>query len=112
MKPLWNIVLSTVGLCLMGITQAAQPMVVLERSFESTTFSVTLPSTVPARLTVRPCDACNAETVQLATTTRFYIGKEEVPYSDFANFAQSQPRGLMIRFTPETRVATRLAISE
>ncbi len=94
-----------------GFTQAAQPMKAEETSYESTTYSVSLPRSVPSRLSVRPCNACSADTLQLAATSAFYIGKEAVTYARFSDYAKGKSHGLTIHFTPETRVVTRLVAS-
>ncbi len=109
-----NICLSITALILVSATQlfgnaqAAQPMKFLERSYELYTLELSLPRAVPSRLTVRPCLECTPDTLQLANSSLFYIGREAVPYAQFATHAKTRSYSLTIHYTPETKVVTRM----
>lgn len=99
-------------LAITSSAHALTPMKALETSIETATGGLNLPSSVPANLSLRPCNACDLVTLQLATTSEFFIGKETVTFARFTTYAKASSRGLTIHYTPETKVVTRMVASQ
>lgn len=100
------------ALLLVAVSAAPQKTLqVIENSYESTTFSVDLPRSAPARFSLRPCETCPSETLSLDGSSQYFIGRERISYPEFRAFASKNSRGMMIHFDPKTKVVTRLVVS-
>lgn len=100
--------LLVLGMELAGAASSRPPIIPVEKSYELYTLAINLPRNVPARLTVRECDTCTPDVLRIENSSSFYIGKETVPYAQFAAHARARSYSLTVHYTPETKVVTRM----
>jgi hypothetical protein len=87
------------------------PNVVLEASVETTTDSVSFPSGLDGRVSVRGCVGCQHDTLQLDANTRCIIGGQAVSLRDMAAYAQRNVgRSLTITYRLKDQVVSRIAV--
>jgi hypothetical protein len=95
------------ALILQTVAVGAQ-MVVAEDAYETDSAQVMLPSTIVGSIFVRNCEICNQDPFQLSDETKFVIGSQMVPYSEFKRAVEAGHRIMTVMYKPHTRRVTRL----
>lgn len=101
------------AIALLGI--AAPPlgqatMVSLEDGYEASTDSVSLPESVPARWTFRPCATCRTVDVQVDASSAFFVGKQQVSLALLRKYAERGSTRMDVYAEPRTRRVTRVIL--
>ena len=105
-------VLATVIGALAASAASAGPMLgTIEECLESGTDLVSLPGVPGGMLTAKECSACDSQRLSFGTNTRYFIGKQAVPYARLRTAAAKGNLRLDIFYRPDTRVLTRVRLA-
>jgi hypothetical protein len=110
-----SIVLATALLFASAGTKGA--LKAIEQAYELSLSQVSLPSSVPAGLLIRPCAGCKPETLRITGDTRFFIGPATAPVSladvrKAASNATDRRHSLVfVYYDPKSRNVRRLILS-
>lgn len=83
----------------------------VESCIEASTDSVTLPITVPYRMTVQPCPTCKALQLAVDASTRFFVGEQAVTLAELRAQAGRGVRQLNVCRASGTDRLTRIVIA-
>jgi len=83
----------------------------IEACLESGTDLVSLPAVPGGLLTAKECSACDSQRLTFDANTRYFIGKQAVPYARLRTAAAKGSLSLDIFYRPDTRVLTRLRLA-
>ena len=90
---------------------AAPPMQNFEACLESGTRLVSLPGVPGGMLTAKECTACNSQRLTFDSNTRYFIGKQAVPYARLRAAAARGDLRLDIFYRTDTHVLTRVRLA-
>ncbi len=82
----------------------------VEECLESGTDLVALPGVPGGTLSARECTTCSSMRLTFDAGTRYFIGKEAVPYALLREAAGKRNLRLYVFYRPDTRVLTRLRL--
>ncbi len=82
----------------------------IEECLESGTDLVALPGVPGGMLTAKECAACASQRLAFDRNTRYFIGKQAVPYARLKAEAAKGPTRLYVFFRPDTHVLTRVRL--
>jgi hypothetical protein len=82
----------------------------VEECLESGTDLVALPAVPGGMLTAKECSACDSQRLTFDANTRYFIGKQAVPYARLRTAAAKGNLRLDIFYRPDTRVLTRVRL--
>lgn len=103
--------LLALGVIVSPVRAQMPPNVVLEASVETTTDSVSFPSGLDGRVSVRGCVGCQHDTLQLDAHTLCIIAGQNVTLRDMAAYAQRNVgRSLTITYRLKDQVVSRIAV--
>lgn len=89
---------------------AQRPLATVEECLESGTQLVTLPAVAGGTLMARECRGCQSVRLSFGPNTRYYIGKQAVPYARLREAAGKGDLRLYVFFRPNDRTLTRLRL--
>lgn len=90
---------------------AAPPLKAIEECLESGTELVELPGVAGGSLLARECRNCPSVRLHFDARTRYYIGKELVPYARLREAAAKGETRLYVFYRPGDRTLTRLRLA-
>ena len=91
---------------------AASPRV-LEDGREVTPEMLTLPSTADGTLAIQGCSTCKRESLRIARTARFYVGRTEVTFAELGRHLRSRPNSSVLVVSPiGQNIVTRIKASD
>jgi hypothetical protein len=99
---------------LVGMVPAAEGQQLyqsVDDCIEASTDSVTLPSTVPYRMTVLPCPTCKSLELAVDADTRFFVGEQSVTLAQLRAHAAGGVRQLNVCRAVGSDRLTRLVMS-
>jgi len=82
----------------------------IEECLETGTDLVPLPGVPGGTLSARACSTCETLRLSFDANTRYYLGKEAVPYARLRDAASKGTTTFYVFYRPETRVLTRLRL--
>lgn len=86
-------------------------MTAVEDSIETSTASITVPTSVGSAVIARSCKSCEYVTVTLAADTRFFVGRTEVSVADFSRIlSDGKRRQLTLMYDRGSRLLTRVVL--
>lgn len=94
-----------------GAALAAQPLGTPEECLESGTRSVSLPGMAGGTLSASPCTGCPTLRLRMDAKTRFFIGKEQVPYARLREAAAKGDLRLDLYYEPKSRTLSRVRLA-
>lgn len=89
---------------------AAPPLATIEECLETGTDVVALPGVAGGTLSASQCRGCPTLRLAFDARTRYYIGRELVPYARLREAAAAGSVRLYVFYRPETRTLTRLRL--
>jgi hypothetical protein len=89
---------------------AQRPLATVEECLESGTDLVTLPGTAGGTLTASECRGCPTVRLSFGPDTRYFIGKQAVPYARLREAAGKGTLRLYVFYHPKDRTLTRLRL--
>ena len=78
---------------------------------ESSTESVSLPVTVPYRMSLRPCPTCQVLDLQVDASTRFFVGNDQVDLQTLRAYASRSVQQLNVCRAAGTQRLTRIVLA-
>lgn len=90
---------------------AALPLKTIEECVESGTSLVRLPGTAGGTLSATQCSGCPSVRLSFNSRTRYFIGKDLVPYAKLREAAAKGDIRLDLFYDPKTRSLTRLRLA-
>jgi len=87
-----------------------RPLGTIEECLESGTDLVQLPGVAGGSLSARECRGCSSARLEFGRNTRYFIGKQQVPYAKLREVAAQAESRLYVCFQPGTRTLTRLRL--
>jgi hypothetical protein len=100
---------AVLGSIAMAAVASAEPTLgTIEECLESGTDLVTLPGVAGGSLSASECRGCPSLRLKFDPGTRYYIGKEAVPYARLREAAAKAPVRLYVFYRPQTKTLTRL----
>jgi len=93
-----------------GTAAAQATLVSLEDGVEASTASVTLPESVPARWSFRPCATCTTVNVTLDEQSALFVGRDRVALATLRKYAARGPANLDVYSDPKTGRVTRVIL--
>jgi len=94
-----------------GAAMAAPQLQTIEECLESGTRAVSLPGIASGSVTANPCAGCPSLRLRLDAKTRFFIGKEQVPYARFREAAAKDDLRLDLYYEPKSRTLNRVRLA-
>jgi len=92
-------------------SQAHAALRVVEQAVETSTLSVSLPDRKAGSIAVKRCASCTPLLLQLTPSTRFLVGRSQVPYAEFIALARgAADRNLGVFYNGKERTITRLVM--
>ena len=83
----------------------------IEHPIETNTLGLPLPRVAPGTMTLRPCEiACDLVTLNITTSSQFFLGRQAVTYADLVAFAQRSSVNAVV-FYDDNYVVTRIVVS-
>ena len=101
---------TVIGALAASVAIAGPKLGTIEECLESGTDMVTLPGVPGGMLTAKECTACNSHRLSFDRNTRYFIGKQAVPYARLKAEAAKGPAMLYVFYRPDTRVLTRVRL--
>lgn len=101
---------AVMGVVIAGAAVAAPEFTTIEECLESGTRAVSLPSTAGGTLSASPCAGCPTLRLRFDAATVYQVGKQQVTYAKFREFAAKNDLRLDLFYQPQTRVLTRLRV--
>jgi hypothetical protein len=98
------------GLLLAVTAHAAPPLRTVEECLETGTDLVALPGAAGGTLSARACRGCQTLSLKFDARTRYFIGKEPVPYARLREAASRRTQQLYVFYQPGSRILTRLRL--
>ena len=89
---------------------AGPPLGTIEECLESGTDLVTLPGVPGGTLSAKECATCETHRLTFDQKTRYFIGKEAVPYARLLAAVSKGPTRIYVFYRPATRVLSRLRL--
>jgi len=89
---------------------AQVPLRTVEECMESGTDLVALPGVAGGTLSASECRGCQTLNLRFDAATRYFVGKEPVPYARFREMAAGNAIRLYVCYRPDTRILTRLRL--
>ncbi len=90
---------------------AQGPLKTVEECLESGTDLVTLPGVAGGTLSASQCRGCETLRLKFDARTKYYVGKELVPYARLREMAALGPVQLDVFYRPDTKTLTRLRLA-
>lgn len=91
---------------------ARPPVAVLEDGREVASAMLTLPSMPDGTVAIQGCGACKRLTFTLSRTAQFFIGKQEVSFTDLKRHLHDHPKASVLVVSPINQpVVTRISAS-
>ena len=104
--------LATVFGTLAASAAFAGPMLgTIEECLESGTDLTILPGVPGGTLTAKECTACSSQRLTFDSKTRYFIGKQAVPYARLKAEAAKGTATLYVFYRPDTHVLTRVRLA-
>jgi hypothetical protein len=94
-----------------GAALAAPQLQTHEECLESGTRDVSLPGIASGTVTANPCSGCPSLRLRLDAKTRYFIGKEQVPYARFREAAAKGDLRLDLYYEPKSRTLNRVRLA-
>lgn len=82
----------------------------LEDAIEADTSIVSVPESVPTSLSLKPCGDCKFLTLSVPTSTRFYVGKDEVSLKDLRRYANRGQTNFDVFYDRKTKQVRRMVL--
>ncbi len=82
-----------------------------ERPIETDTAGLPLPRVAPGSMTLRPCEGCALITLEITTSSRFFLGRQQVAFADVRAFARKSSANVVVFFDSTTNAVTRIVVS-
>ncbi|MGQ0429585.1 MAG: hypothetical protein ACT4UQ_06620 [Gammaproteobacteria bacterium] len=92
------------------VATAAPPLAVIEECLETGTDLVPLPSVAGGTLSASQCRGCETLRLKFDRNTRYFIGKELVPYARLREAAAGGTQRIYVFYRPATRTLSRLSL--
>jgi hypothetical protein len=109
MRRAW-LLAAAIGALASATALAGPGLVTIEECLESGTDLVTLPGVPGGTLSAKECTACDTHRLSFDQKTRYFIGKDAVPYTRLLAAARRAPAQLYVFYRPDTRVLTRVRL--
>ena len=84
----------------------------LEDAIESYSPGITLPAAVPGGMLNKSCPACQTQSLQVTSGSRFYVGKEPVSLAELQRRFNSGRYNVFIGLIPNTSIVRRIVITD
>ena len=101
---------AVVGVLASATAFAGSKLQTVEECLESGTDLVSLPGVPGGTLSAKECTACSSVRLSFGPNTRYFIGKQAVPYARFHAAASKGNAQLYVFFRPDTHVLTRVRL--
>ncbi len=82
----------------------------IEECLESGTDLVALPGVPGGTLSAKECTACATHRLTFDQKTRYFIGKEAVPYARLLDAANKGSKRIYVFYRPDTKALTRVRL--
>ncbi|MGE0030218.1 MAG: hypothetical protein AB7T20_03775 [Steroidobacteraceae bacterium] len=101
---------AAIGVLATAVAGAQVPLKTVEECLETGTDLVALPGAAGGTLSATQCRGCETLRLKFDARTRYYIGKELVPYARLREAAGKDTVRLYVFYRPDTRTLTRLRL--
>jgi hypothetical protein len=98
------------GLLLAGVASAE--MRSTERAIESSTLSLRLPRSLPASISVAPCDTCSSLSLQVTAQTKLFFGNKAVTLAELQKLVIGPTYNVSVYYEPSNRTVSRLVVTD
>jgi hypothetical protein len=105
-----GMLVAAIGVLATAVAGAQLPLKTIEECIETGTDIVTLPGVPGGSLSASSCRGCESVRLSFDARTRYFIGKEPVPYARLREAAAKGAVRLYVFYRPETRTLTRLRL--
>ena len=105
-----GILAAAIGVLATAAAGAQLPLKTVEECIETGTDLVTLPGVPGGSLSASSCRGCESMRLSFDARTRYFIGKELVPYARLREAAAKGAVRLYVFYRPESRTLTRLRL--
>ncbi len=105
-----RILAAAISVLATAVASAQLPLKTIEECIETGTDLVTLPGVPGGSLSASSCRGCESTRLSFDARTRYFIGKEPVPYARLREAAAKGPLRLYVFYHPESRTLTRLRL--
>ena len=83
-----------------------------ERAIESSTVGLRLPRSVPASISVAPCETCSPVTLQVTQSSKLYFGRKSVSLAELQKLVNGPTYNVSIYYEPSNRTVSRLVVTD
>ena len=94
-----------------GAAMAAPQLQTIEECLESGSRAVSLPGIASGTVTANPCAGCPSLRLRLDANTRYFLGKEQVPYARLREAAAKGDLRLDLFYEPKSRTLNRVRLA-
>ena len=101
---------AAIGVLATAAASAQVPLKTIEECLETGTDLVTLPGVAGGTLSATQCRGCESLRLKFDARTKYYIGKEQVPYARLREVAGKGIAQLYVFYRPDSRILTRLRL--
>lgn len=101
---------AAIGLLATAAVAAQVPLQTVEECLETGTELVPLPGVAGGTLSASQCRGCETLRLKFDQSTRYYIGKELVPYARLRAAAAAGNQRIYVFYRPGTRILSRLSL--
>jgi hypothetical protein len=113
MKTIPLCIVVAAALLLASYTASAATPRVLEDGREVTPTMLTFPSTADGILAIQGCSTCKRESLRIARTARFYVGRTEVTFAELQRQLRGRPDTSVLVVSPiGQNIVTRIKASD
>jgi hypothetical protein len=101
---------AAIGMLATAAVGAQVPLKTVEECLETGTDLVTLPGVAGGTLSATECRGCETLRLKFDTRTKYYVGKELVPYARLRELAGLGTVRLYVFYRPDSKILTRLRL--
>lgn len=101
---------TTIGVLVTAAAGAQAPLRTVEECLETGTDLVALPGAAGGTLSATGCRGCESLRLKFDQRTRYFIGKEQVPYARLREAASKGTVRLYVFYRPNDKTLTRLRL--
>ena len=101
---------TAIGVLATAAAGAQVPLKTVEECLETGTDLVALPGVAGGTLSATQCRGCETLRLKFDTRTKYYVGKELVPYARLRELAGLGTVRLYVFYRPDSKILTRLRL--
>lgn len=101
---------AAIGVLATAAAGAQVPLKTVEECLETGTELVPLPGVAGGTLSASQCRGCETLRLKFDPSTRYFIGKELVPYARLREAAATGNQRIYVFYRPDTRTLSRLSL--